>query len=133
MKTIHFAFLLSFLSLTSCAQKSNDKIIGIWDVKTDYYEAIYEIVESKGKFYGKVHYYSDGETEYKGDNKKEDYFLTDVEAKEGKYINGKMYLPDGSFYKVIFTLKDENILEALMTVDKKPYKEIWKRNLKYNK
>lgn len=38
-----------------------------------------------------------------------------------------MYLPDGSFYKVIFTLKDENTLEALMTVQGKPYKETWKR------
>lgn len=123
MKTVQITFLVLFLSLTSYAQKSNDKIIGVWDVKTDYYQAIYEIVENNGKFFGKVHYYNDGKTEYKGNNKKENYFLTDIEAKNGKYINGKMYLPDGSFYKVIFTLKDKNTLEALMTVDKKPYKE----------
>lgn len=127
---MYFTFLLAFLSLTSCAQ-SNDKIIGIWDVKTDYYQAVYEIVENDGKFFGKVHYYSDGETEYKGENRKEDYFLTDVELKDGKYRNGKMYMPDGSFYKVIFTLKNENTLEALMTVDGKPYKETWKRNANY--
>ena len=122
-------FLFFTLTLTSCAQQ--DKIVGVWDVKNDYYQAVYEIVENDGKFFGKVHYYNDGETEYKGDNKKEDYFLTDVEAKDGKYINGKMYLPDGSFYNVIFTLKTENTIEALMTVEKKPYKETWKRNTTY--
>ncbi|WP_460219275.1 DUF2147 domain-containing protein [Psychroserpens sp. MEBiC05023] len=127
MKTLQITFIILLLSLTSCAQ-SNDKIIGVWDVKNDYYQAIYEIVEYKGKFYGKVHYYNDGETEYKGDNKKEDYFLTDVELEDDKYINGKMYLPNGSFYNVIFTLKDENTLEVLMTVENEPYKENWTRN-----
>lgn len=131
MRTLHITFLALFLSLTSCAQKSNDKIIGVWDIKTDYYQAIYEIVENDEKFYGKVHYYNDGTNEYKGNNKKEDYFLTDIEAKNGKYVNGKMYLPDGTFYKVIFSLKDENTLEALMTVEGEPYKETWKRNVDY--
>ncbi|MDX1774167.1 hypothetical protein [Oceanihabitans sediminis] len=118
------------MCITSCAQ-SNDKIIGVWDVKTEYYQAIYEIVEDDGKFFGKVHYYNDGETKYKGNNKKEDYFLTDVELKDGKYINGKMYLPDGSYYQVIFNLKDDNTLEVLMTVENQPYKETWTRNTKY--
>lgn len=133
MKTIQITLFIIFLSITSCAQKSNDKIVGVWDVKTKYYQAIYEIVEDKGKFFGKVHYYNDGQSEYKGKNKKEDYFLTDVEAKNGKYINGKIYLPNGSFYNVTFKLKDENTLEALMTVEGKPYKETWKRNLEYSR
>lgn len=123
------AFLFFALTFTSCAQK--DKIVGVWDVKTDFYDAVYEIVENDNTFFGKVHYYNDGATKYKGDNKKEDYFLTDLEYKNGNYTNGKMYLPDGSFYNVIFTLKDDNTLEALMTVDNQPYKEIWKRNTTY--
>lgn len=121
-------FLLLFftLSLNSCAQ--DHKIVGVWDVKNDYYEAVYEIVENDNEFFGKVHYYNDGTTEYKGDDKEKDYFLTDIEFKDGKYINGKMFVPDGSFYNVIFTLKNENTLEALMTVEKQPYTETWTRN-----
>ncbi len=122
--------LLFTISLIACAQKT-DKIIGVWDVKNDYYQAVYEIVEDKGIFFGKIHYYNDGAKEYKGTNTKKDYFLTDVEKKGKKYINGKMYMPDGSYYNAIFTLKDDNSLEVLMTVDKQPYKEIWKRNVKY--
>ncbi len=118
--------LIITLSFNACAQQDN--IVGAWDVKTDAYQAIYEIVEYDGQFFGKVHYYNDGVTEYNGNDKKEDYFLTDVEFKDGKYINGKMYLPDSSFYNVIFTLKDNNTLEAIMTVNGAPYKETWKRN-----
>ncbi|MDC1162321.1 DUF2147 domain-containing protein [Tenacibaculum sp.] len=125
-----FLIVFSLAMFTSCAQ-NNDKIIGVWNVKNGYYQAIYEIVAYKGKFFGKMHYYNDGSKEYKRENKKKDYFLTDVEKNGKKYVNGKMYLPDGSFYKVIFMLKNENTLEALMTVDGEPYKEIWKRNTKY--
>lgn len=72
-----------------------------------------------------MHYYNDGKFEYQGKNKKRDYFLTDVEKQGNTYNNGKMYLPDGTYYEVIFTLKDDNKLEALMTVEGKPYKEVW--------
>ncbi len=124
-----FAILFFTVTLTSCAQQDN--IIGVWEVKNEYYQGVYEIVEYEGKFFGKVHYYNDGKEEYKGNNKKEDYFLTDVEANDGSYINGKMYLPDSSYYEVIFNLKDENTLEVKMTVQGQPYSEIWNKNTSY--
>jgi hypothetical protein len=65
--------------------------------------------------------------------KKKNYFLTDVEKKGDKYINGKMYTPNGSFYKVIFTLKNKDALEVLMTIQGEPYKEIWKRKVSAKK
>lgn len=124
------AFLIFSITITSCAQ--HDNIIGVWQVKNDYYQAVYEIVKNDNKFYGKVHYYNDGTIDYKGNNKEKDYFLTDVELKGNTYINGKMYLPDGSYYEVIFNLKDANTLEAKMTVEGQPYKETWKRYSNYN-
>lgn len=120
-------FLITIISLNACAQKN--AIVGVWNVKTDFYKAKYEIVEYQKKFFGKIHFYNDGNKEFKSKNTEEDYFLTDIEFKEGKYINGKMYLPDGSFYNVIFTLKEKNTLEAVMTVNGKPYKETWSRNI----
>ena len=133
MKNLERIFIIILLSMSfaSCAQE--DKIIGVWDVKNQYNEGVYEIVEYQGKFFGKVHYYNDGKQEYKGADKKDDYFLTDVEKKDGKYINGKMYSSDGSYNKVIFVLKDDNTLEAKMTVQGQPYSEKWKRNTSYNK
>jgi len=128
-KLVYMLFLLG-LSFNSCAQQ--DSIIGVWDVKNDYYGAIYEIVEHDHTFFGKVHYYHDGTTTYHGDDKKEDYFLTAVEAKDKHNIKGKMYMPDGSYYEVLFNLKDVNTLEATMTVEGQPYTETWTRNTTYN-
>lgn len=116
------------IALISCAQET-DKIVGVWQVDNEYYKAVFEIVQVDHKFYGKVHKYDDGKEQYVGNNKKEDYFLTDVELKDGKYVNGKMYMPDGSYYEVIFTLVNENTLKAEMTVEDYPYAETWTRKL----
>ena len=127
-KLVQLTLLLCIsLSFNACGQNNN--IVGVWEVKTSLYQGLYEIVEHDDVFYGKIHYYNDGITEYKGKNKKEDYFLTDVILKDGKYVNGKMYMPDGSFYKVIFTQKDKDTLEVIMTIEGAPYKETWKRQI----
>lgn len=41
-----------------------------------------------------------------------------------------MYLPEGSYYNVILKLRGTNSLEVLMTIEGKPYKEVWKRSVK---
>lgn len=108
-------------------QNKADKIIGVWEVKNDYYMAIYEVEKYQDKYIGKIHYYNDGKTEYKGKNTKNDYFLDDVAYENGMYKNGKMYIPDGSNYQVVFNLKNNDELEVKMTVQGSPYTEIWKR------
>lgn len=126
MKTlIKLLLIVAALSFQACAQTTD--IIGVWEVKTDHYEATYEIVAYKEQFFGKVISYKDDSYSYSGNDQKKDYFLTDVTYTDGQYTGGKMYLPDGSFYHVIFNLKDPNTLEALMTVDGEPYRELWKR------
>lgn len=125
MKRFITAILCTVIMATSCAQQ--DQIVGVWEVDNQYYKATYEIVEHEGKFFGKVHYFNDGDSEYTGNNKKEDYFLTDVERKGDAYEKGKMYMPDGSFYNVIFKFRGPDELEVSMTVEGQPYKETWKR------
>lgn len=104
-----------------------DKIIGVWEVKNEYYMAIYEVEKHQDKYIGKIHYYNDGKTEYRGKNAKEDYFLDGVTYENGMYKNGKMYMPYGSNYQVIFKLKSNDELDVKMTVQGSPYTEIWKR------
>lgn len=119
---------LMLLTLISCAQ-STEPIVGVWKVDNEYYKAIYEIVEVDGMFYGKIHKYDDGKETYLGNNKKEDYFLTDVKKEDSQYVNGKMYMPDGSYYEVIFTIINENELKVDMTIENYPYSETWTRKL----
>lgn len=108
---------------------SGDKIVGIWEVKNDFYMAVYEIQKYKGKYVGLVHYYNDGKEEVKGDGGKDYYFMENVTYNNGKYENGKMHMPDGSKYDVSFVLKNENQLEAKMKIEGQPYTEIWKRKV----
>lgn len=105
----------------------SDKIIGIWEVKNDYYMGVYEIQKHKGKYIGLLHYYNDGSEEIKGDGSEKFYFLNDVVFKDGKYVDGKMYMPDGSNYQVVFTMKNEDSVTAKMIIEDQLYTETWKR------
>ncbi len=105
---------------------TGDSIVGVWEVKNEYYMAIYEIIKYDDQYFGKVHYYNDGTTEYTGNNNEEDYFLEDVFYNDGKYSTGKMYMPDGSHYQVKFTLKGDD-LTVQITLEGEPYSETWKR------
>lgn len=104
-----------------------DRILGIWEVKNEYYMAVYEIQRYKDYYVGLVHYYNDGKDEIKGDGSKDFYFLENVKYNQSGYEGGVMHMPDGSQYDVILYLKNENQLEAKMTIEGQPYTEIWIR------
>lgn len=110
----------------SLQSNAGDSIIGIWELNNDYYMAIYEIIKYDKQYFGKIHYYNDGKTEYKGTNSKKDYFLTDLTYENGKYSFCKMHMPDGSHYQVKILLDGDEIT-AQMTIQGEPYQEIWKR------
>ena len=103
-----------------------DSLIGVWEVKNDYYMAIFEIIKYDEQFFGKIHYYNDGETEIKAKNNKDDYFLDGIYYKDGKYSNGKMYMPDGTYYEINIKLHGDE-LTVKMTIDGEAYSEVWKR------
>ncbi len=111
---------------TKPANTEVDKIIGVWEVNNAYYKAVYEIEKYQGNYVGKIHYYNDGQTEYTGKNTEADYFLEGVTFENGAYKNGKMYMPNGSYYYVLFTLNGDE-LSVKMTVEGEPYTEVWKR------
>lgn len=103
-----------------------DSIIGIWEVKNDYYMAIYEILKYKDEYIGKMHYYNDGKSEYEAQGNEEDYFLDGITYANGKYSNGNIYMPGDKKYSAEFTLEGDT-LQVKMTMDGYPYTEIWKR------
>lgn len=107
-------------------QSPGDSIIGLWEVNNNYYMAIYEIIKYDKQYFGKIHYYNDGETEITSQNSKEDYFLGGIFYEEGSFTDGKMYMPDGTYHRVNFQLKGDT-LNAQMTIDGHPYSEIWSR------
>lgn len=107
-------------------KSKGDSIIGVWEVKKNNYQAIYEIVKHDNQYFGKVHYYNDGTTEVKAQNNQNDYFLDGLFFNNGKYSAASMYMPDGNKLKVVFKLEGDE-LTAEMTLEDHPYKEVWKR------
>lgn len=107
-------------------KNAGDSIIGVWEVNNDYYMAIYEIIKYDSQYFGKIHYFNDGNTEYKGSNSKKDYFLDQLTYQDGKFSLAKMHMPDGSYHQVKILLDGDEIT-AQMTIEGEPYQEIWKR------
>ncbi len=128
LKTILLIATLFVIAwLTAIVRAGNqDVIVGVWQVKTDYYQAIYEIESYDGSFVGKVHYYNDGQTEIK-ENKDNMYFISDLNKQGERYVAGKMYMPDGSYYEFNVDPIGEDHLKISMTVDSQAYSEDWFR------
>lgn len=124
--TLFIFILLTFFSLNSCAQNS-DKLVGIWKVDNEFNKATYEIVQVDNKFFGKVHQYTSESKTYTGNNKKEDYFLIDIEKKDNTYVNGKMYFEKDDLVDVKIVLVDKDKIKISLTVEGYPYSEIWNR------
>ena len=130
MKRIKIKSIIIFISLLSLScTKDTNQIIGIWQVKNEYVEARYEMIEYGNYYFGKIHYYNDGNVEYKGSNKEEDYFISDVAFKDSTYVNGYMQYPDGKTSSINFDFIDHNNIKVTTNYDGQAYSEIWKREI----
>lgn len=109
-------------------REPGDSIVGNWEVNNNYCMAIYEIIKFKDQYLGKIHYFNDGKNEIRAQNNDNDYFLYSISYKEGKYTNGKMYMPDGKQHIVNIILKGDE-LTISMTINGLPYREKWKRKV----
>lgn len=65
-----------------------DAILGMWEVKNEYYTAVYEIIRDQNQYFGKVHYYNDGDTVIIARKNKNDYMLEGVYYKDSTYTKG---------------------------------------------
>ncbi len=118
--------LLNIIKAGTDQMSPGDSIIGVWEVRNDYYLAIYEIEKYDDQYFGKIHYYNDGTTEIEAKNNSEDYFMDGVAYQNGEYTTGKIYMPNGTIYETKFMI-DHDVLTAQMTIQGQPYKEVWKR------
>jgi hypothetical protein len=79
--------LLSLLFFAlSCTQKPSE-LIGIWEVKTPYHQAIYSIEESNNNIIGKIKYYNDHTYIYQESGTSKDIFLHKLKRKDSLYID----------------------------------------------
>lgn len=103
-----------------------DSIVGVWEVKNEYYMAVYEIIKYKNHYVGKMHYYNDGSKVIEATSDANDYFLDGIAYVNKKYTTGTMYMPDGKQHKANLVLKGD-VLVVKITMNGYPYTEKWTR------
>jgi len=123
---IIFSFLL--LSLNSCTIEG-EEICGLWNVDNYYGEMQIEITPWKTKFYGYLLSYKNDNETIVGNKTDEFIFITDLEYKDAKYQNGKIYVEPNSKTYCGLTLKliDKNKLKAIYDCDGQISEEFWYR------
>lgn len=121
MKRIGFSLIV--LLLVSCSQKPSE-LIGIWEVKTPYHNAIYSIEEYQDQIVGKVKYYNDDTFIYRGSGTEKDIFLHKIKRKDDVYIDA-ISGATVSKKELIIERKHPDTLEITKYIHHKPLKEFW--------
>lgn len=128
MLLLSIVFSLSMLSFNSCTI-AGEEICGIWNANGDYGDMQVEITPWKGKFLGYLLEYSNGEETIKGDKTEDFIFITDLEYKDNKYQEGKIYLDPSSdsYCGLTIELLSENQIKAIYNCEGQTSEEFWHR------
>lgn len=114
--------------------KNEHKIIGLWNVKSNYYKATYKIEQQNSKLVGKVIYYNDGTTALHETKTDKDLFLFDLKLKNNTYTDAVSGATNTKKQTTSMKLKHKDTIEVTSYIMKKPLTEIWIRNSNnYNK
>ncbi len=120
--------LLSCCLFIFCAKKEHE-IIGLWDVKSNYYRATYKIEFQNNRLVGKVIYYNDDTTVLKETKTDKDLFLFNLKQKsDNNYIDAVSGATKTNNQTTSITIKHKDTLEVTSYIMKKPLTEIWIRN-----
>lgn len=126
------ALLLLTCSLFIFCSKKEHKIIGLWNVKSNYYKATYKIEQQSNKLVGRVIYYNDGTTVLHETKTDKDLFLFDLKLKKDTYIDAVSGATNTKKQTTSIKLKHNDTLEVTSYIMKKPLIETWIRNSNNN-
>lgn len=115
------------LGSIGCSKITEAKILGVWQVKSPYYKATYEITHTKDKLVGKVIYYDDGTTILHETGTAKDIFLKNLHYKNGMYIDAVSGATNTTEKTTKLIMKHRDTLQVRSYVHHKPLTEIWTR------
>lgn len=125
---LNIIFSLAIFSFSSCSI-AGEEVCGIWNATGDFGEMQVEITPWEGKFLGYLLEYNDGDKTVTGSKTEDFIFITDLEFKDNKYQNGKIYLDPSSenFCELTVELLDKNQLKAIYVCEGQSFEEVWYR------
>jgi hypothetical protein len=78
--------LILLIALSGCSKPQNE-IVGVWQPKSKFYSATYQLELQNNQLVGKVIYYDDGTTTYKQTGTEKDIFLKNVTYKNDEFVD----------------------------------------------
>ncbi len=119
-------FLILFIFSISCSSKIDQRIIGIWNVESNFYRATYKIEESDKKLIGKVIYYNDDTTVLHETKTDKDIFLHNLKYKNKVFIDAVSGATKTT-ENLTIKIKHNDTLEVTNYINNKPLIENWSR------
>ncbi len=108
-----------------CSTQIDKRILGIWNVQSNFYKATYKIEKKGKKIIGKLLYYNDDTTVLHETNTDKDIFLHDLKYKNGVYVDA---ISGATTTKnLTIKIKHQDTLEVTSYIIHKPLIEIWTR------
>lgn len=83
----HWIYTL-IIVLSSCSSSIDERILGTWEVQSDFYRAVYKIEEQEGKIVGKLMYYNDDIKIIEATNTNKDIVFKNLKYKNGTFVDG---------------------------------------------
>lgn len=126
MRVKKYIFFLLALGL-ACTSKSDDRILGIWEVQSKFYRATYKIEKKGKKLVGRILYYNDDTTVLRETGTDKDIFLTNLTYKKGAYVDAISGATKTQKESLTIKIRHKDTLEVKTYIMHKPLIEFWTR------
>ena len=113
--------------LTACSTQIDKRVLGTWNVQSNFYKATYKIEKQGKKLIGKVLYYNDDTTVLHETKTDKDIFLHDLKYKNEVYVDAISGATNTVSEKLTIKVKHKDTLEVTSYINKKPLIENWTR------
>lgn len=121
-------FLIPILIfLVGCSTKIDTRILGEWNVQSQFYRATFKIEKVSKKVIGKVLYYNDDTTILKETGTDKDIFLHNLTYKNDAFVDAIAGATITKNERISITVKHQDTLEFTQYILHKPVVEIWTR------
>ena len=113
--------------LIGCSTQIDERILGIWNVKSSFYKATYKIEKLDKNLVGKVIYYNDDTTIIKETGSNKDIFLKNITYKNDVFVDAISGATQTNSENLKIKIKHKDTLEVTSYIMHKPLIEIWVR------
>lgn len=130
MKLYYYITFIAFFIGVTCCSSTDEHILGVWNVKSDFYTATYSIEKQGKKIIGKLLYYNDNTRILQETGTAKDIVFHNLKSKNGVFVDAISGATRKAKTGIEIKIKHQDTLEVTTYIHKKPLKEFWVRKSK---